>query len=78
MKKSLFAVVAMLGGLFVGSARAEIDAAAAQKFVQNVTSEGIEQIINANVSQQEKDKRFEKLFNSSKVNKNILKRRLFL
>lgn len=65
MKKSLFAVAVMLGTLFVESARAEIDAAAAQKFVQNVTSEGIEQIINANVSQQEKDKRFEKLFNSA-------------
>ena len=65
MKKSLLTLVAMLGVLFVGSAKAEIDASAAQKFVQNVTSEGIEQIINANVSQQEKDKRFEKLFNSA-------------
>ena len=65
MKKSLFAVVAMVMTLFAGSAKAEIDAKAAQKFVQNVTSEGIEQIINANVSQAEKDKRFEKLFNSA-------------
>jgi len=65
MKKNLLAVVAMIGALCAGSARAEIDAVAAQKFIQNVTSEGIEQIINAHVSQQEKDKRFEKLFNSA-------------
>ncbi len=65
MKKYLLTAIAIIGALFVGNAQAEIDATAAQKFVQNVTSEGIEQIINANVSQQEKDKRFEKLFNSA-------------
>ena len=56
MKKNLFAA---------GTVRAEVNAQGAQKFVEKVTSDGIEQIINANVSQAEKDKRFEKLFNSA-------------
>ena len=59
--KTLFA--AML--LFAGSAQAEVDAAKAENFVKNVTAEGIEQIINANVPQAEKDKRFAKLFNEA-------------
>lgn len=59
--KTLF--VAML--LFAGSAQAEVDAAKAENFVKNVTAEGIEQIINANVPQAEKDKRFAKLFNEA-------------
>ena len=46
-------------------AKAEaIDASKAEKFVQNVTKEGIEEIINSNVSTAEKDARFEKLFNT--------------
>lgn len=48
-----------------GTARAEIDGKAAEKFVQDVTSEGIEQIVNANVSQKEKDARFAALFNKA-------------
>ncbi len=59
--KTLF--VAML--LFAGSAQAEVDAAKAENVVKNVTAEGIEQIINANVPQAEKDKRFAKLFNEA-------------
>ena len=51
--------------LFAGSAQAEVDAAKAENFVKNVTAEGIEQIINANVPQAEKDKRFAKLFNEA-------------
>lgn len=51
--------------LFAGNARAEIDAAKAETFVKNVTAEGIEDIINANVSQAEKDARFAKLFNEA-------------
>ncbi len=59
--KALFA--AMI--LFAGSAQAEVDAAKAEKFVKDVTAEGIEEIINANVPQAEKDKRFAKLFNEA-------------
>ncbi|MBQ8661226.1 MAG: ABC transporter substrate-binding protein [Alphaproteobacteria bacterium] len=51
--------------LFAGSARAEIDGAKAENFVKDVTAQGIEDIINANVSQAEKDARFAKLFNEA-------------
>ncbi|MBS4774010.1 MAG: ABC transporter substrate-binding protein [Proteobacteria bacterium] len=59
--KLAFAAVILLAG----NARAEIDAAKAENFVKNVTAEGIEDIINANVSQAEKDARFAKLFNQA-------------
>lgn len=65
MKKNLFTTVWAVCILLAGVARAEVDARGAQKFVEKVTSDGIEQIINANVPQAEKDKRFEKLFNSA-------------
>ena len=65
MKKNLFAAVFAAAAFLSGTVRAEVDAQGAQKFVEKVTSDGIEQIINANVSQAEKDKRFEKLFNSA-------------
>lgn len=65
MKKNLFAAVFAAAALLSGTVRAEVDAQGAQEFVEKVTSDGIEQIINANVSQAEKDKRFEKLFNSA-------------
>ena len=64
MKKNFFAfLTAVL--MFSASAHAEVDAAAAEAFVKNVTRQGIEQIINANVSQAEKDARFAKLFNDA-------------
>lgn len=65
MKKNLFAAVFAAAALLSWTVRAEVDAQGAQEFVEKVTSDGIEQIINANVSQAEKDKRFEKLFNSA-------------
>lgn len=65
MKKNLFTAIFAAVSLLAGTVRAEIDAKGAQKFVEKVTSDGIEQIINADVSQAEKDKRFEKLFNSA-------------
>lgn len=46
-------------------ARAEVDGAAAEKFVENVTKDGIENIINADIPQKEKDERFAKLFNNA-------------
>ncbi len=51
--------------LNISAAQAAVDAAKAQQFVENVTRDGIENIINANVSQKEKDERFAKLFNSA-------------
>lgn len=65
MKKNFLAAVAAALMLVSGAAKAEVNAGQALKFVEDVTSEGIEQIINANVSQAEKDKRFAKLFNEA-------------
>lgn len=65
MKKNLLAVLTAALVVFSSSARAEIDGTKAEAFVKNVTQEGIEQIINANVSQAEKDARFAKLFNEA-------------
>ena len=65
MKKNIFTAVLGLVMLVSGAAKAEIDVDKADAFVRKVTSDGIEEIINANVSQKVKDERFEKLFNSS-------------
>ena len=61
MKKILSIVFTVL--FFALPAEADFDASKAENFIKKVTSDGIEQIINADVSQAEKDKRFEKLFN---------------
>ena len=58
---SLFAAILISANI----AKADVDAAGAEKFVRNMTNEGIEEIINANVSQAEKQKRFKKLFNDA-------------
>lgn len=65
MKKSIFAAILASVFLFATSARADVDVAKADAFVQKVTNEGIEDIINADVPQKVKDERFEKLFNSA-------------
>ena len=58
---SLFAAFFMTAQI----AKADVDAKGAEEFVHNMTNEGIEQIINANVSQAEKQQRFKKLFNEA-------------
>ena len=65
MKKNLFLSLFAVMFLAAGSTQAAVDAAKAEAFVKNVTTEGIEQIINVNVSQQVKDERFAKLFNQA-------------
>ncbi len=65
MKKNFAAVLAAALMMFAAPARADVDGAKAEAFVKNVTTQGIEQIINANVSQAEKDARFAKLFNEA-------------
>ena len=62
MKKFFFTFLTALL-LTVTSANAEINAPKAEDFVNNVTKQGIEEIINSDVSQPEKDLRFAKLFN---------------
>ena len=65
MKKNILtlAMVALLS--VVSTANAEVDATKAEDFIKKTTSEGVEQIINADVSQQEKDKRFYNLLNGA-------------
>ena len=65
MKKNLFAALFASVFMFSAAANAADDAAQAEAFVEKVTREGIEEIINANVSQTVKDQRFEKLFNNA-------------
>ncbi len=47
------------------SANAEVNAKAAEQFVKDTTAKGIEQIINADISQKEKDQRFYDLLNNA-------------
>ncbi len=65
MKKIFFAALATAFMLTSHSVCAAIDAAEAENFVKKNTKEGIEEIIDSNISQSEKDKRFEKLFNEA-------------
>ena len=65
MKKKLFATLFASIFMFSTTANANVDATKAEAFVEKVTKEGIEEIINANVSQTVKDQRFEKLFNNA-------------
>lgn len=62
MKKLLITLFSAL--IFMTSAaRADIDASKAENFIKNVTTQGIEELINTNVSEAEKKARFTKLFN---------------
>jgi len=61
--KKLSIFVLALSGLFAFRTNA-LEPAKAEDFVKEVTKEGIEQIINADVSMAEKDARFEKLFDT--------------
>ncbi len=61
MKKLLILLAALV--LNAQNAFADVNPTKAENFIKKVTSEGIEQIINSDVSQAEKDERFAKLFN---------------
>lgn len=65
MKKNIFTILLSAFLLTAFSASASVDAEKAENFVKKITKEGIEEIIDSNVSQTEKDKRFEKLFNEA-------------
>jgi len=65
MKKSILTALLIALCFWGNTARAGIDNDGAEKFVRNMTNEGIEEIINANVSKAEKQKRFKKLFNDA-------------
>ena len=58
---AFFATIVMM----TTSVQAEINAKAAKQFVKDTTAKGIEQIINADIPQKEKDKRFYDLLNNA-------------
>lgn len=62
--KKIFAVLLSAFLMFTSEARADIDASKAEQFIKNVTQEGIEELINSDVSEAEKKARFTKLFNN--------------
>ena len=61
--KKITTLILAFSFLFSFKANA-LDADKAENFVKKVTSEGIEEIINSDVSQEEKDERFAKLFDT--------------
>lgn len=62
MKKLFSVLLASL--LFVATnANADINAGKAEDFIKNVTTQGIEELINSDVSEAERNARFTKLFN---------------
>ena len=65
MKKNILAAFSAFCIFFATNANAEIDATKAENFIKKTTTEGVEQIINANVSQEVKDKRFYNLLNGA-------------
>ena len=65
MKKTIFATLFAILCFNINSANAAVDAAGAEKFVQKMTNEGVEDIINAQISKTEKQTRFKKLFNDA-------------
>ena len=64
-KNLLMAVLAVFFGFVATAKAADIDAAKAEQFIKDTTKEGVEQIINAKISQEEKNKRFYDLLNGS-------------
>lgn len=59
--KKLFALLFFT--LFCTQAQAAVNAQEAENFIKKTTQQGIEELINANVSEAEKKTRFTKLFN---------------
>lgn len=62
MKKFLSILLATVA-LTISPAYADIDAQKAENFIKSVTQKGIEELINSNVTEKEKQARFTKLFN---------------
>ena len=63
--KNIFTIVLSALIVLATNAKANINEVKAEEFIKNTTAEGVEQIINADISQQEKDKRFYKLLNGA-------------
>ena len=65
MKKNILCLVATFIIGFSFNANAEVDVKKAEDFIKSTTAKGVEEIINANVSNAEKDKRFYDLLNGA-------------
>ncbi len=65
MKKHLFTALFSAFLLSALPAFAAVDADGAENFVKKITREGIEEIVDSDISQKEKDEHFEKLFNEA-------------
>ena len=63
--KKIFTIALSALIMLATSAKADVNEVKAEEFIKNTTAEGIEQIINADITQQEKDKRFYKLLNGA-------------
>lgn len=61
--KKLFTLIFGALMFFSTNSYAELNAKSAEDFIKKVTSQGIEEIINADIPQDQKDARFAKLFN---------------
>ncbi len=61
--KKIFAFLSVALFLFGFEARADVNASKAEQFVKDVTQQGIEELINSDVSESERRTRFTKLFN---------------
>jgi len=61
--KKIFAALVVAFSMFTVSAHADINAGKAEQFIKNVTQQGIEELINSDVSESERKARFTKLFN---------------
>ncbi len=65
MKKNILLLVATFIIGFAFNANAQVDIEKAEAFIKSTTAKGVEEIINANVSNEEKDKRFYDLLNGA-------------
>ena len=65
MKKNMLLWVATFLMSFTFNANAQVNAEKAEDFIKSTTAKGVEDIINANVSDEEKDKRFYDLLNNA-------------
>ena len=65
MKKNILLLVATFLLGFTFNANAQVNTEKAEDFIRSTTAKGVEDIINANVSDAEKDKRFYDLLNGA-------------
>ena len=65
MKKNILLLATAFLLSFTFNANAQVNAEKAEDFIKSTTAKGVEDIINANVSDEEKDKRFYDLLNNA-------------